>query len=414
MLELAILEQVIADQRQNFIAKDPGIDREIDFDKYKKTNQITVISGIRRSGKSTLLKQFSAFYPDYYYLTFDDERLASFQVKDFSTLMLAFSKTGPARTILLDEIQNVAGWERFVRRLYEEGYKIFITGSNAKLLGSELATHLTGRYFKIDLYPFSFREFLMFNKVSLEDKTTNGQALVLKSFDDYLSNGGFPEYLKYGDKEFIKRAYEDILFKDIITRFKIRSGASFKQLALYLFTNIGKEIGYNSLKNILGYKSVISVKKHLGYLAEAFLLFELCKYDYSLKRQFVSNKKIYAVDNGLRNEVAFSFSEDKGRLLENAVFIELKRRGQEIFYFKGKKECDFLIKEKNKIVSLLQVTTLLTADNEEREVSGLAEAANKSGLDYGTIITLSQEKKLYHQNVTIMVIPAWKWFVARK
>ncbi len=184
MLELSGLEQIIADQRKNFNAKPAGIERDIDFQKYKTTNQITVISGIRRSGKSTLLKQFSAHFSDYYYLTFDDERLINFQVADFATLMLAFAKTNSAKTILLDEIQNVIGWECFARRLYEEGYKIFITGSNAKLLGSELATHLTGRYFKIDLYPFSFREFLRFNNVSLIDKTTAAQAMVLTNFDD--------------------------------------------------------------------------------------------------------------------------------------------------------------------------------------------------------------------------------------
>ncbi len=413
MLELSALEKIIADQRQNFIAKDAGTPREIDFAKYLKTNQITVISGIRRSGKSTLLKQFSAYFSDYYYFTFDDERLINFQVEDFATLMLAFAKISPARTIFLDEIQNVAGWERFARRLYEEGYKIFITGSNAKLLGSELATHLTGRYFKIDLYPFSFREFLAFNKVSPEDKTTAGEAMALKNFDDYLRHGGFPEYLKYRDKEFIRRTYEDVLFKDIIVRNKIRAGKTFQQMAAYLFTNIGKEISYNSLKSILGYKSVISVKKHLGYMAEAFLLFELYRYDFSLKKQFGSSKKIYAIDNGLRNEVAFSFSEDTGRLLENVIFIELKRRNSDIFYFKGKKECDFLVKEKNKIVSALQVTAALTPENEERELGGLFEAAAGNGLAEGTVVTLNQEKELRFQGVAITVVPAWKWLAGR-
>lgn len=406
-----MLEQIIADQRQNFSAKDAGIKREINFLKYQSTNQITVISGIRRSGKSTLLKQFSASVATYHYLTFDDERLINFRVEDFVTLMLAFKKISSARTILLDEIQNVTGWERFARRLYEEGYKIFITGSNAKLLGSELATHLTGRYFKIDLYPFSFREFLRFNKVNPGDKTTATQVEILKNFDDYLRNGGFPEYVKYRDTEFIKRAYEDILFKDSIARFKIRAKTPFQQMATYLLTNIGKEISYNSLKAILGYKSVISVKKHLGYLAEAFLVFELFKYDYSLKKQFRSDKKIYAIDTGLRNEVAFSFSEDKGCLLENIVYIELKHRGQEVFYFKDKKECDFLVKEKNKIVSALQVTTSLTPDTEDRELGGLVEAMRASGLTAGTVITLNQSKIIRHKNSTIVVVPAWQWLI---
>lgn len=371
-----------------------------------------MISGIRRSGKSTLLKQFSGRFSPYYYLTFDDERLINFSVEDFATLMLAFSKVASAKAIFLDEIQNVSGWERFVRRLHEEGYKIFITGSNAKLLSSELATHLTGRYFKIDLFPFSFREFLRFNAVNLGDKTTKTQALILKHFDDYLTHGGFPEYVKYKDKEFITRAYEDVIFKDIITRFKIRASTSFQQMASYLFTNIGKEISYNSLKNILDYKSVISVKKHVGYLAEAFLLFELYKYDYSLKKQFRSNKKIYAIDTGMRNEIAFSFSKDSGRLLENVIYIELKRRGQEVFYFKGKQECDFLVKEKNKIRFALQVTTVLTEDNTERELNGLVEATLSSGINSALVITLNQEKKIKRQGIHITIIPAWKWLTS--
>ncbi len=406
-----MLEQTIADQRKNFEAKDRGIARELDFSKYLKTKQITAISGVRRSGKSTLLKQFSTRFPDFYYITFDDERLINFTIDDFSDLMLAFKKSRQANVIFMDEVQNVIGWERFARRLYEEGYKIFITGSNAKLLSSELATHLTGRYFKIELYPFSFREFLIFKNINLADDSSAGQATLLKKFDEYLAGGGFPEAIKYQEKEYLKRIYEDVLYKDLIARFKIRETKLFQQLAAFLFSNVGKEISYNGLKKILGYKSPVSVRKHVSFMTEAYLVFKLMKYDYSLKKQFISDKKIFVIDNGLRNEIAFSVSADKGRLLENLVFIELKRRGHEIYYFKNKKECDFLIKEKNKITSAIQVTAYLGDENQEREINGLSEALNASRLKKGLILTINQEKIIKQNGVTIEVKPLWKWLL---
>lgn len=413
MIDISSLEQTIADQKKNFETKDPGISRELDFSKYIKTKQITAISGVRRSGKSTLLKQLSAHFPDFYYITFDDERLINFTIDDFSNLMLAFKKSHSANVIFMDEIQNVIGWERFARRLYEEGYKIFVTGSNAKLLSSELATHLTGRYFKIELYPFSFKEFLVFKNINIADHSSTGQATLLKNFDEYLAGGGFPEAIKYQEKEYLKRIYEDVLYKDLIARFKIRETKLFQQLAAYLFSNVGKEISYNGLKKILGYKSPMSVRKHVGFMTEAYLVFELMKYDYSLKKQFISDKKIFVIDNGLRNEVAFSVSEDKGRLLENLVFIELKRRGCEIYYFKNKKECDFLIKEKNKITEAIQVTAHLGDGNQEREINGLSEALEASHLKKGLILTINQEKIIKQNGVIVEVKPLWKWLIGK-
>ena len=413
MITLNILEQITADQQQYFKAKGTGLKRDIKFQKYLNNKQIVVISGIRRSGKSTLLRQFADVVSPYYYLTLDDERLLNFEVSDFANLMIAFKKSHEAKTIFLDEIQNVSGWERFARRLYEEGYKIFITGSNAKLLSSELTTHLTGRYFKIELYPFSFKEFLNFEKINYQDKSSENTALILKKFDEYLLNGGFPEMVTYKDKEFVKRIYEDVLFRDIIARFKIKESKSFQQLANYLFSNTAKEVSYNALKNILGIKSAMSIKKYIGFMEEAYLLFEVFKYDFSLSKQFTSNKKIFAIDTGMQKEVAFSFSENKGRALENIIFIELKRRGLHTFFFKGKRECDFIIQEKNKITAAIQVTTALSAHNKQREILGLVEALEASGLSEGTILTLSQEEIIRERKYTLMVVPAWKWLLEK-
>jgi predicted AAA+ superfamily ATPase len=412
MISQSHLEKIIQDQRKTFEEKDPGTIRNIDFQKYLKTGQIIVISGIRRSGKSTLIKQFSRHYPNYYYLNFDDERLIDFAVSDFQNLMVTFQKQFSSKVIFLDEIQNVQKWERFARRIFEEGYKIFITGSNAKLLSSELATHLTGRYYKIELYPFSFEEFLRFNKVDYGQITSKKEAGILKNFDSYLEGGGFPEYVKNKKNESLEQIFEDIIYRDLLTRFKIREVKNFKLLINYLFTNFTGETNYNSLKNLLDFKSATTVKNYIEFMQESYMIFELFKYDYSLKKQYVSNKKIYVIDNGIRNAVAFSFTKDSGKLLENMVFLELKRRGEEVFYYKSKKECDFLIRKGSRISEAIQVShSLDNSETEKRETGGLLEATEKFKLKKGVIITESQEEERKIGGKKIKIVPAWKWLL---
>lgn len=412
MLEIAFLENIIIDQAETFKSKKLGTLRDVDFKQYLKTKQITVISGIRRSGKSVLLKQFSQHYKKFYYLNFDDERLIDFSVTDFQNLMVAFRKQFETRVLLLDEIQNVPKWERFVRRLFEEGYKIFLTGSNAKLLSGELATHLTGRYLKIELYPFSFQEFLRFHDSSFLPKGTKQEVEIQKYFKQYLFGGGFPEFVKTKNAEINRQIFEDIVYRDLLSRFKIRETKNFKLLVNYLFTNIASQISYNSLKILLNIKSATTVKNYIEFIGESYLAFELMKYDFSLKKQYVSNKKIYAIDNGLRNSVAFAFSEDIGKMLENMVFIELKRRGTEVYYFKDKKECDFVVRKGLKITEAIQVTrSLADPKAAEREVAGLLEAMEKFKLKTGLIITENQEEEKVIAGKKIKIMPVWKWLL---
>lgn len=409
---MSLLEEVVNDQLEHFQKKDTGTPRRVDFERHLKSRQITVISGIRRSGKSTLMSQFARQTGEYYYINFDDERLINFAVEDFQNLMVVFQKLYPAMTVFIDEVQNVAGWERFVRRIHDEGYKIFLTGSNARLLSSELSTHLTGRYLKIELYPFSFMEFLDFKDVDYSIASSKTRATVLRLFDEYLKNGGFPEFVRSNDPESLKRVYDDILYRDILVRFKIREVMGFKNLASFLFSNFTKETSYNSLKNNIGFKSVTSVKNYIDFMREAYLLFELPKYDYSLKKQVSSGKKIYAIDNGLRNAVSFYFSEDEGRLLENLVFVELKRRGEEIFYFKGKNECDFIVRRGLKIAEAIQVSRELKRGiSEEREINGIMEAVKSFKLKTGTILTGHQEDTLIKDGITLKLVPVWKWLI---
>lgn len=381
------LEFIIADQREMFLSRACGILRRINTDIYLNSQQIVIVSGIRRCGKSTLLRQFAQkLGDDFVYANFDDERLLNFDVSDFAGLLTLWHKQSNSKTVIMDEIQNIPQWERFVRRIHDEGYKVFISGSNSKLLSGELGTHLTGRYKQIELYPFSFREYIEFAGLTVK-KTTASLAQVSKAFDNYLKQGGFPLYCLSKDDEVLTTLYENILYKDILFRHSIQEKKAFRELANYALSNIGKEFSYLNISRLLGIKSDTSTKNYLSYMEEAFLLFQLPKYDYSLKKQYVSNKKMYCIDNGLRNRVAFRFSEDSGRLLENLVFIELRRRGYRVYFHKESKECDFVCLLNNTVVSVIQVCDYLSAENQNRETEGLKEAMNTYSKPEGYIIT---------------------------
>ncbi|MEI6678026.1 MAG: ATP-binding protein [Mariniphaga sp.] len=408
-----ILQQVIADQKQMVARKSRGIPRKTNLGRHLNSDLITVISGVRRSGKSTLTLQLADNYPSFHFITFDDERLINFTVSDFNAMLIEMKRSGDARTIVMDEIQEVSGWERFVRRLHDEGYKVIITGSNAKLLSSELATHLTGRYLKTELFPFSFDEYLSFKKIDPAVKTSDNIALTLTAFDEFLLHGGFPEYLKTNDQEVLKRIYDDIIYRDLIVRFGIRNVNGFKNLAQYIFTNFTSETGYLPLAKLLGFNSATSIKEYLNILNEGYLIFEVTKYDFSLKRQYTSNRKIYVVDNGLRNVVAFRTSADMGRLLENTVFLELKRRGNQVWFYKsqGNQEADFLI---NPIQpEVIQVCyDLHNPKTRQREISSLLVCMKELKLDHGVILTKNDEEVINSENTVIDVIPVWKWLLS--
>jgi hypothetical protein len=411
MKSLKLLEDIAIDQFDNFSKKKRGIERDIDFSKYLKTEQIVVISGIRRAGKSTLLKQFSEKLKDFYYINFEDERLVDFTVDDFNNLMIIWKKNWKSNNVLIDEIQNVEKWELFVARLKSEGYKVFITGSNSKLLSSEFATRLTGRYSMIKLYPFSFKEFITFKNIKFDKITSNVKAEMLKLFDEYLIEGGFPNHIILKDEEFLETVYKDIIYKDIITRFKIRGIKKFRQFTNFIFTNFTKEINYNSIAKTLEIKSANSVIDYIEVLEESYLIFELFKYNYSQEEQFRGDKKLYVIDNGMRKKIAFYFSEDRGRFLENMVFVELKRRGKEVFYFKDKNECDFIVRNREKIVETIQVCNDLNDSNEKRELAGLIAAMKCFNVKEGLILTDNQEEERIIEGLKIKIMPTWKWLL---
>ena len=375
---------------------------------------ITIITGIRRCGKSTLLGQLRKKHPGHY-VNFDDDRFANFKVEDFQAMNEALIELyGEKDTFYFDEIQNIPEWERFARRLHDSNKKVFITGSNATMLSRELGTHLTGRHLQIRLYPFSFKEFLSFKGISHQGKEkyeAAGRAKLKSAFKEYLLEGGFPEYLLTKNKDYLKTLYENIIYRDILIRYNLSNEKIMKELVHFIAGNISKEISFNSLKRVLGLGSSTTVKEYFGYLENSFLVYLIPKFEYSLKKQIYSNKKVYLIDNGLAVMLGYRVSNDKGRLLENMVFIDLKRRGSDIYYHRGKRECDFLCAENLKVNQAIQVCYELNDETKERELQGILEAMKEYKLKTGLILTFDQEEELTIENKKITVKPVWKWLL---
>jgi len=418
-MDSRILKELVVEQKKDFEKKEKFVERTIlkEIKQYLNLPHVIIISGLRRSGKSTLLKEIKhRYYEDenIYYFNFEDERLVNFTLEDFNLLYETFMEiVGKSNIFFFDGIQVVNGWEAFVRRMNDKGYKFFITGSNSSMLSREMGTKLTGRSIAIELYPFSFKECLSYVNVDT-NKTmllTEDRALIKKEFNEYIDNGGMPEYRIYKNDKTLKDLYENILYRDVIVRYNLSDEKSLKELTHFLFSNYGKEISYNNLKSMLNLGSINTVKHYTNYLENSYLIFTIPKYDESLKKQIYSKKKVYVIDMGLINLISFKFSKNSGRILENIVFLELKRKNKDIFYHKEKSECDFIIKDKLKIVQAIQVTQNLDDGNKSREIAGLLEACKKYKLKEGMILTYDQEEEIIVDGKKIVVEPVWKWLL---
>ncbi|MBY0545594.1 MAG: ATP-binding protein [Gammaproteobacteria bacterium] len=422
MLERDTIRQTIVDQRPVLVPAD-FIEREAYsvLQNSQQTSSIVILLGVRRCGKSTLLQKLrlDSLESDYY-INFDDDRLAQFTVDDFQTLYELFIELyGQQKIFFFDEIQNIPQWERFVRRLHDLGYKIYITGSNASLFSQELGTRLTGRYIEIFVYPFSFTEFLRLKSPTLLSKknlATADKGMLKHACQQYLTLGGFPNYLEFEDKNYLKSLYESILYRDIITRYHITSVQAIKELVFYLASNVSKDMSYNAVKNMLGLKNPTTVKDYCDYLSMSFLCFFVMRYDPSVKKQILHTKKVYFIDTALTYLIGFRHSDDFGRLIENVVFLELKRRGFEVFFHKEKKECDFVLRERGHITQAIQVCYSLEDEKtKERELAGLIEALSTYQLQAGWIITWDDEKTLEIDTdageKTIHIISLYRWLL---
>lgn len=392
MLLKDAIKETVQLQKKELRLEETTVPRSLLKDIIGHSNHIEIISGIRRCGKSTLLKQLMKKEKSFNYLNFEDPRIHGFDLNDFQKLLEVYEDNA---NYYFDEIQTVENWEKFIRNLQDKNKKIFITGSNASLLSKELGTRLTGRHITHELFPFSYAEFLTFRK-----KKNNKESL-----QEYLAKGGFPEFLKSDKPEMLQELFRDIITRDITVRHNLKTDKNLKDLAVYLANNIGTLFSHNKLAKYFELGSTNTATSYVGFLEDSFLLFTLPKFDYSVKKQVINPKKTYFIDTALVKAISPKATNDEGRLLENAVFLHLRRKNKQIYYYANKYECDFVIALNGKPAQAIQTCLKLDEENKEREIKGLKEAMNTLKLNDGIIITLDQEDTLEG----IKIIPAWKF-----
>lgn len=379
-----------------------------DADELLQNPLIKLITGPRRVGKSVfalLMLQGKNFA----YLNFDDNQLLEKWEEDLA--MSALDDVYPDYDfMLLDEIQNLPDWDLWVSKLYRRGKNLIITGSNAKMLSSEMATVLTGRYLQIEMLPFSLEETMSWKNIRNDREEQAAQAIMLA--DDYMRNGGYPETIPSRSitKSYLSTLFDSILLKDVAQRHKVRNTNDLYNLATYLLSNFCNPISANELAGELGLSSVATTKKFCDYLNEPYLFFYLPRFNNKLKLMNKASKKVYVVDNGFVQSTAFNLSENLGRLLENQVFVELLRRGyipgQTLFYYRTRndKEIDFVTRKGAKVEQLIQVCYDMTSEKtRKRELDALVEAAEELRCDNLLVITNSQEEKIEWKRTEISV-----------
>jgi len=383
-----------------------------------ESNLIKVIMGPRRAGKSFFAIHHFNMTVKTGYVNFDDERLAG--STDYDEIIAAVNSVYNNPThLLFDEIQNLPRWELLVNRLARQDYNLTLTGSNSHMLSQELSTHLTGRYLQTTIFPFSFSEYL-----SLQDQPISGTSS-REHLARYAESGGFPELLikNLNGREYLRTLFDSIVYKDIVKRYHIRFAKGLDDLAVYLLSNAAREYSYTTLSRVTRCRSAHTVQKYLGYLEEAYIFFSVPRFSYKFREQVAANKKIYCIDNGFITAKAFQFSENRGRLLENLVAVELKRRalaaGTELFFWKNteQEEVDFVVKQGTRISTLIQVCADATdSQTRQREVRALIKAGNELSCKNLIVLTENEDREesaeWFGMQGTIRFLPLWKWLLS--
>lgn len=406
--ELRYLTSQVYQKRQPFEKAEPYLD----------SNVIKLITGPRRAGKSVFALQLlegKAFA----YLNFDDSAILDHFDED--KVMQALSEVYPGYThLLLDEVQNLDGWDIWVSKLKRNGANLVITGSNARMLSSEMATMLTGRYVELEILPFSMSECLKYREVNNYPVLPKEKAELMVEADSYMRNGGFPEISKRREiaKSYIGTLFDSIILKDVAQRHKIRKTQELYSLADYLISNYCNQLSYNEIAESLEMGSVTTVKKFCDHLAEPYLFFYLPRSNNKLKLMKKAPKKIYVVDNGFILARSFELSSNSGRQLENMVFVELNRRGykseKSLFYYRTKndREIDFVTKDGGKVSSLIQVSFEIgNPKTRERELKSLYEASNELKCNNLLLITWDTEEEIEYKGANVRVTSVAKWFL---
>lgn len=404
MVSQQIIADVIQAQAYAWLKKNWGVSREMTSEIPHATGFASIITGLRRSGKSTMMMQVlqQNFQEKALFLNFEDPRLATFSTEDFERLYNEIINR-KNKLLFFDEIQIISGWEIFVNQLLREDFKVFITGSNASLLSRELGTHLTGRHFSTELFPFSYSEFLTYFKREGSEKT----------FADYLQKGGMPDYLRTNVGTYLNTLLDDIIIRDIAIRHGLREVNSLRQLTVYLLSNIGNLISANGLVGMFGVKSATTLLHYFSFLSDAYIVEFVPLFDYSLKKQIRNPQKVYAIDLGMYHQNRIVFSPNYGAVLENAVYLHLRKKYKDIFYFQNQGECDFVTTINGHPEDLYQVCYDLNSMNLYRETEGLYQAMDFFKKEKAFIITMNQKDIFKKNNKTIDVIPAWQWILQK-
>jgi len=420
-MELTLLLRDQKREVDDWLKKKKIVEREAheSFKDVITSKLIKVIIGVRRCGKSVLSYAFLQ-NEKFAYMNFDDERLTNFNTDEIlSSFQEIYGKN--VKNILFDEIQNLDKWELFTNRLKRQGFNIYITGSNSRLLSKELATHLTGRHITIELFPFSFKEYLKAIDFKEDTENTIGKGAIKRELENYLNNGGFPEVVveKEDPKRYLRELYGRIVERDIISRYDIAYKKTFREIAMVLLSNPGRKISYNKIKKQFNIKSEHTIKNYISYLEEAYMIFLLNRFSFKPVEIEKSEKKIYAIDTGIINNVSIKHSQDYGRLYENLVALEFLRKKSfnqnlEVYYWKNiqHEEVDFVVKEKLRVRQLIQVCyDVFDIDTKEREIRALLKASKELKCNNLLVITEDREGEEKIKNKKIKFIPLWKWLL---
>lgn len=416
------LETILRDQREEMELKKKirFVHRRKESEIDLESTQAQVVIGVRRCGKSTLCHNALIHSGLHFaYVNLDDERMLKLKGEDLNDILeVLYIIYGDFQYLFIDEIQNIPEWYLFVNRLLRRGMHVILTGSNAKLLSGELATHLSGRHNKITLYPFSFKEFCEYKEIDTRSISTRNIATLRESFDEYMHQGGFPEMLKLKNKKsYISNLVEDILIRDIKQRFKIRYASTFEQISNHLLNTVPCTVSDTRLQDQFAVKSLHTVKNYIYYLNEAFLLLTLRKYSAkSVVR--LTGRKEYAVDVALMNNREDAFArENYGWRLETIIYLELLRRykplGYDIYYFSDRgAECDFVVCEGSRAKLAVQVSfDISDPKTRKREFKGLMSASKKTKAEKLLLITDTEEEELTVEGRKVEIVPAWRFLL---
>ncbi len=397
MLSNEYLSVVIDSQKGASLSQNPGIQRDGLNGVESFNSSGLFVLGVRGAGKSTYVRQLlSGRFPDPILLNMEDPRLSGFDTKDFSRLdSLLFGRAN--ESLAFDEIQAIDNWEEYIHLRQSEARNIVVVASIASIKYNGFSNGFQVR----EVFPFSFGEFL---KVIHQDPSA-------ETIEKYLKIGGFPEYVKSRNEEVLLRLFDDIIYREIVVRKGIKQHEVFRQLAIHLIGNFSRYYSLNNLKNLFGIGSVRSVADYIAYLEDSYLIYSVPKYSESIKKQIANPRKIYCVDTGLARVTSVSLQQGNDQLLENMVYMHLRREGNPVYYYSGLFECDFIVTNNNRPVSAIQVCYDLNQNNLVKELKGVELAMKELNLDEGTIVTLDQEETFELKNRQIRAIPAWKYLV---